>query len=172
MARGADEARVVERIRRLSPQQKSLELAVAQFVGDGDQFDKITWTEAFESQEPEDILRVKGVTGLYEGLVNHMVELFRFGTRLTGIEVPRADPSKPEPTVREVLDAVAADGGLTSSQVETLWGLYGVRNELQHASPGVEAGEVYESIQTLRKTLKRFVQSYVDWLKAHDVKLT
>jgi len=57
MARGANEARVIERIGRLSPQQKTLELAVAQFNnGEDGQFDKTSWAEGFESREPEDIL--------------------------------------------------------------------------------------------------------------------
>ena len=33
------------------------------------------------------------------------------------------------------------DGGLTANQVDVLKRLYGMRNELQHASPGVQAGE-------------------------------
>jgi molybdopterin biosynthesis enzyme len=61
---------------------------------------------------------------------------------------------------------------LTDSQVQVLKRLYSTRNELQHASPGVEAGQVFDDVQLLLKTLKRFVTSYVAWLKRHGISLT
>ena len=46
-----------------------------------------------------------------------------------------------------------------------------MRNELQHASPGVAADEVYDQFVLLPKTLGRFAKSYMDWLHRHGVPL-
>lgn len=108
------------------------------------------------------------MTGLYEGLVNHLVEMLHAAARLRGLSVARRDV---RPTGPALFSAVGADGGLTDSQVEVLKRLYGTRNELQHASPGVEAGPVFDDVQLLQKTLKRFVQSYVAWMRQHGVTL-
>ncbi len=166
--RTPDEARVIERFKRLAPQQKALLLAVLPFSDDDGSFHAGEWAAAFSSQEPQIIVQVKAATGLYEGIVNHLVEMLHAGAKLRGLDIARRDT---RPTGPELFDAVAQDGGLTPSQVETLKRLYAVRNELQHASPGVEAREVYDAIRTLLKTLKGFVRSYVGWQERHGITL-
>lgn len=69
-----DEARLLERFKRLSPQAKALTLACAPFSDEEGRFDRMRWIAAFDSREPADIVAVKAVTGLYEGLVNHLVD--------------------------------------------------------------------------------------------------
>ena len=88
--------------------------------------------------------------------------------RLRGLDVARREI---RPTGPALFAAVGADGGLTDSQVAVLKRLYGTRNELQHASPGVEAGAVFDDVQLLLKTLKRFVTASIAWLKRHGVSL-
>lgn len=166
--RAPDEARLVERFMRLAPQQKALALALEPFSDDNGQFDRERWDHAFTSQEPERIVAVKAVTGLYEGLVNHLVEMLHAAARLCELDVASREE---RPNGPELFAAVGDDGGLTPNQVEVLKRLYAMRNELQHASPGVEAGEVYDDVVLLTKTLARFARSYVEWLRQHDVSL-
>lgn len=168
-SRASDEARVLERFRRLAPQQRALLLALEPFQDDDGQPDRARWVAAFDSDDPPRIVEVKAVTGLYEGIVNHLVEMLFAAARLRALAVAGRDgrPSGPA-----LFDAVGADDGLTDSQVQVLKRLYGTRNELQHASPGVEAGQVFDDVQLLLRTLKRFVTSYVAWLKRHGISLT
>ncbi|HEV3093392.1 MAG TPA: hypothetical protein VGY30_02630 [Solirubrobacteraceae bacterium] len=164
--RTPDEARIIERFKRLAPQQAALKLATAPYCDDNGQFDRARWTEAFDSQRPDDIRDVKAVTGLYEGLVNHLVEMLHVAARLRGLEVVMRND---RPSGPELFWAAGDDGGLTSNQVDVLKRLYGMRNDLQHASPGVQASEVYDDILLLTKTLGRFAKSYIEWLQRHDI---
>jgi hypothetical protein len=164
--RTPEEARLIERFKRLAPQQKALLLALAPFSDDNGQFDRDQWEKAFNSREPEQIVAVTAVTGLYEGLVNHLVEMLHAAARLRGLDVATGEE---RPNGPGLFTAVGDDGGLTANQVDVLKRLYAMRNELQHASPGVEADEVYDDVVLLTKTLARFAKSYVEWLKQHGV---
>jgi hypothetical protein len=166
--RTPDEARLIERFKRLAPQHDALKLAFAPFCDESGNFDRVAWVAAFESREPASIRDVKAVTGLYEGLVNHLVEMLYVAARLRGLE---AAMGRDRPTGPELFAAVCADKGLTAHQATVLKRLYGMRNELQHASPGVAAEEVYDEIVLLTKTLARFAKSYVTWLQRHDIPL-
>jgi hypothetical protein len=159
---------MIERFKRLAPQQAALKLALAPFCDDNGRFDRARWAEAFESQQPDNIRDVKAATGLYEGLVNHLVEMLHVAARLRGLDVVMREnrPSGPE-----LFEATRDDGGLTANQVDVLKRLYGMRNELQHASPGVQASEVYADILLLTKTLGRFAKSYIEWLQRHGVSI-
>lgn len=143
-------------------------LALAPFNDEHGRFDRALWAKAFDSQEPADIRDVKAVTGLYEGLVNHLVEMLFVAARLRGLEIAVQDD---RPSGPALFDAVRDDGGLTANQTEVLKRLYGMRNELQHASPGVQADEVREEIVLLVKTLGRFAKSYLGWLERHGISI-
>jgi uncharacterized protein YutE (UPF0331/DUF86 family) len=166
--RTPDEARLIERVKRLGPQRSALTLALAPFRSEDGQFDQVRWAKAFDSQEPTDIRDVKAVTGLYEGLVNHLVEMLYVAARLRGLDVVMRED---RPSASALFDSVREDGGLTANQADVLKRLYGMRNELQHASPGVQAHEVREDIVLLVKTLGRFAKSYLEWLERHDISI-
>jgi len=167
-ARIPDEARLVERFKRLAPQQKALKLAIGPFADQNGNFDQKLWEAAFTSSEPERIIDVTAVTGLYGGLVNHLVEMLQAAARLRGLDVAKREV---RPTGPELFAAVHDDGGLTANQVDVLKRLYATRNELEHASPGVEARQVYDDVQLLLKTLARFAKSYVEWLQRNGISL-
>jgi hypothetical protein len=81
--------------------------------------------------------------------------MLHVAARLRGLEVAGRDTKPDGPTL---FAAVREDGGLTDNQVLVLTQLYAIRNELQHASPGVEADEVYDNFVLLPKTLGRFAK--------------
>jgi len=168
--RSPDEARVIERFKRLGPQRQALTLALQKFTDSSGQVDRDAWADAFSqtTADPQTIVDVKAVTGLYEGLVNHLVEMLRAAARARGLAVVQGDQ---RPNGPELFAAVSADGGLTPNQVDVLRRLYQMRNELQHSSPGVDGAEVLADIELLQKTLARFVKSYIEWLKRQGIAL-
>ncbi len=166
--RAPDEARLVERFRRLAPQLAAFKLALRPFCDDNGHFDRQRWEAAFASNDPGDIVAVAAAIGLYAGLVNHLVEMLHVAARLRGLEVTRRETKPDGPTL---FAAVGEHGGLTRNQVAVLARLYAVRNALQHASPGVDVDEVYDTFVLLPKTLGRFAKSYVDWLQRHGVSI-
>ncbi len=135
---------------------------------DKGRFDAKSWAIAFVSDDAEDIYHVFGVTGAYQALVNHLVEMLQTGARLAGLDVVRGDQ---KPSAPRLIDAVKADKGLTANQAEVLKRLYRTRNDLQHASLDAQADEVYNDIVLLQKTLARFARSYMRWLDGHGAQL-
>lgn len=166
--RTPDEARLVGRLKRLAPQQKALLLALQPFSDSHGRFDRERWRSAFADPDPEAVLKVAAVTGLFNQLVNHLIEMLQVAARLRGLDISRGEE---KPSTPGLLAAVRGDGGLTANQESVLKRLQGMRNELQHASPGVEADEVYDDILLLARTLKRFAQSHLAWLSSHDIAL-
>jgi hypothetical protein len=54
--------------------------------------------------------------------------------------------------------------------------VFGLRRERRDLrghrhSPGVEADEAHRQVRLLLRHLPRFVKSYVNWLKKHDIEL-
>lgn len=166
--RSPDEARVLARLKRLAPQQRALQLALEPFSDDALRFDLKQWERAFISDDPKDIYHVFGVTGAYQALVNHLVEMLHVGARLVGLKIVRTDEKVSAP---RLIDAVKEDGGLTANQAEVLRRLYRTRNDLQHESLDAQADEVYDDIVLLQKTLARFAKSYVAWVESQGVQL-
>lgn len=161
-----ERSRIQRRIVRIPPQRRALTLALRQFAGDEGELDAAIWAAAFESGDPRAINSVLEVTAGVERLVNHLAEILHSGAHLAGLPVVRRAH---RPTFPELLSAVTADGCFSASQSHTLADLNQLRNRLQHASPDVEADEVFELAQLLLKTLPRLVTSMVRWLEGHDV---
>ena len=163
----ADEQRIIDRFKRLGPQKRALAVTLRPFVVDG-RFDGKVWDHAFGSDEPDVIAQVIAVTGAYQALVNHLVEMLHAAGRLVSLEACRGDTKPPAP---RLIDAVREDGGLTAHQADVLKRLYQTRNELQHASLDVQADEVHAAIELLDKTIGRLVTSYVKWLDRYEVRI-
>jgi hypothetical protein len=89
--RTPDEARLVQRFRRLAPQQKALLLAMRAFSDENDNFDRALWRDAFFDQDPVTIMKVSAVTGLYDGLVNHLAEMLNVAARLRGLDIAQRE---------------------------------------------------------------------------------
>lgn len=155
--------RLNAKLERLSAQSKALRKAMLQF---GANFDATVWTTAFNSPDSDDINRVYTVTGGYLALVNNVAEAVRAGVKLTGLKPPAGMPGIPG-----IIDAVRLDGGFTPKQAETFVVLYRTRNQLQHASPDIQADAVHRNVRLLLGHLPGFVKSYIAWLGKHDIEL-
>ncbi len=162
-ARTAELDRINAKLERLSAQRQALRRAMSKF---GEDFDAQVWAEAFVSPDPDEINRVFAVTGGYMALLNNTVEAVRVGAKLVGVK-----PAEGTLGASGLIEAIRLDGGFSDQQARTFIELYRTRNGLQHASPGVEADEVRRQARLLMRHLPRFVESYLNWLKRHDIEL-
>ena len=100
--------------------------------------------------DSDDINRVYTVTGGYLALVNNMAEAIRAGAKLT-----ETKPTANVQGIPGIVDAIRADGGFTPQQAETFVALYRTRNQLQHASPDIQADAVHRQARLLLGHLPR-----------------
>ncbi|MEJ7797860.1 MAG: hypothetical protein WKF42_05110 [Solirubrobacteraceae bacterium] len=163
----ADVARIRRRLARMSPQTKALRLALARYRDDGGEFDLGRWEAAFTATDPQVINEVLGVTGGYEGLVNHLMEMLHAGASLAGLPVAR----QRRPQAPMLIAAARTDGCFSEHQADVLTKLNRTRNRLQHNSPGVPADEVHQRLELLLKTLPGLLRSYVTWIEGHGLQL-
>ena len=164
----ADVARIRQRLSRMSPQTKALRLALARYADDHGTFDLSLWEEAFTSDDPRAINHVLEVTGGYEGLVNHLMEMLHTGAALVGTPAAQRGRRTPAP---DLIAAVTADGCFRANQADALMRLNRTRNRLQHNSPGVAADEVHQRLELLLKVMPRLLSSYVAWMQRRGVQL-
>lgn len=157
----AEHARLARLLKSIDKHRQALEFAIEQGF-DGD-LDAAEWRAAFDSTDPRDAIKTITVTGSYSAAVNAFVELLKAsaGSRLFGLLPHR------RPHADQVFEAVQTDGGLAEQQVSTLNDLYVLEGRIEHASPDVDADEVREAIERLRKELPGLVTSAVAWLERH-----
>lgn len=107
------------------------------------------------------------VTGDHSAVLNALVEIYKasVGTRLVGLLPHR------RPHADQVFDALVADGGLTKKHASLLNEIYVLEGRLEHASLDVDAEEVRNAIERLRKELPSLVKSIYAWLRRHSVEL-
>lgn len=160
----ADVARIRQRLARMAPQNKALRLALSRYRDDAGSFDAELWSGAFTSDRPQTINEVLEVTGGYEGLVNHLMEMLQAGASLVGLAVTR---QRHKPSGPELIAAATNEGCFTENQAKALNNL----NRLQHSSPGVPADEVHERIELLLKAMPRLLSSYVRWMEGRGIRL-
>jgi hypothetical protein len=138
---------------------------MGRYVDDSGHSDQQRFTQAFEDADPQAIVDMRSLTGLFEDLPNNLTEMLLTAAKERQLGVV-ADG---KPTVPDLLDAIAADGGLTAQQVTELKDLNWVRNQFQHSSPTITAEEAYNGILRLRQSYRGLLQRFVDWLKANNL---
>ncbi len=162
-AHTAELDRINAKLERLSVQRRALRKAIGLF---GENFDTRVWAASFTSPDPDEINRVFAVTGGYLALLNNTVEAVRMGAKLAGVK-----PAEGMLGTSGVIEAIRIDGGFSDQQAQTFIELYRTRNGLQHDPPGVEADEIHRQVRLLLRHLPPFVESYVNWLKKHNIEL-
>lgn len=161
----AEQARLARFFETINKHRKALDLAIADNFGG--ELDQAEWRKAFESSEPHDANRTMVVTGDHSAVLNAYVEILRAsaGSRLVGLLPHR------RPHADQVFEALVRDGGLTGEQAKLLNEIYAIEGRLEHASPDVDAAEVLDAIERLRRALPGLVESAVAWLRRHGVEL-
>lgn len=105
------------------------------------------------------------VTGDHSAVLNAYVEILKAsaGSRLVGLLPYR------RPHAAQTFEALVADDCLTAVQAAELNFAYAIEGRLEHASPDVDASEVREAIERLRRVLPGLVEAVLVWLERHDV---
>lgn len=159
----AERARLGRFLETINKHRRALDLAVAENFGG--ELDPVEWRSAFESSEPGDANRTMVVTGDHSAVLNAFVEILKAsaGSRLIGLLPHR------RPRAEQTFEAILADGGLTKEQAVLLNRLYVLEGRLEHASPDVDAEEVRDAVEQLRKALPNLIESTLTWLRRHGV---
>jgi uncharacterized protein YutE (UPF0331/DUF86 family) len=161
----AEQARLARFFETINKHRKALDLAIEENFGG--HLDPAEWRSAFESAEPHDANRTMVVTGDHSAVLNAYVEILKAsaGSRLIGL-VPHRRPH-----AEQVFEALVADGGLTKDQAALLNEIYVLEGRLEHASPDVDAEEVHDAVERLRKALPGLIESTRTWLRRHGIEL-
>jgi hypothetical protein len=164
-ALAAEQARLGRFFQTINKHRKALDLAIEEDFGG--ELDPGEWRSAFESAEPQDANRTMVVTGDHSAVLNAYVEILKAssGARLIGLLPHR------RPHAEQVFKAIVADGGLTEDQAALLNELYVLEGRLEHASPDVDAEEIRDAVERLRKALPGLVENALTWLDRHGVEL-
>ena len=161
----AERSRLARFFETISKHSKALDLAIAENFGGT--LDPVEWRSAFDSSQPRDTNRTMVVTGDHSAILNALVEILKAsaGARLVGLLPHR------RPHADQVFAALVADGGLTNEHASLLNEVYVLEGRLEHASPDVDAEEVRDAIERLRRELPGLIKSIDIWLRRHSVEL-
>lgn len=160
-----EQARIGRFLESMAKHRKALELAIEE--GFGGALDPAEWRKAFESAEPHDANRTMVVTGDHSAVLNAYVEILKAsaGSRLVGLLPYR------RPHAAQTFEVLVEDGCLTPDQAAELNAAYAIEGRLEHASPDVDASEVLEAIERLRRALPGLIEAVLAWLGRHGVRL-
>jgi uncharacterized protein YutE (UPF0331/DUF86 family) len=127
----------------------------------GEDFDLDVFQVEFDSEEPEELNRVKALERGVDQLYTYMVELAAFGLELAG-ERSRFD----ETNARRDLDALARVGVISRGRARRLQRLREYRRLLVHEYASATAAEVHEAARILADELPPFYRAYGGWVRS------
>jgi uncharacterized protein YutE (UPF0331/DUF86 family) len=149
--------KVLDRITDVRRHLNALQAAMAGF---GEDFDLDVFQSEFDSEEPEELNRVKAVERGVDQLYNYMVELAAFGLELAG-ERRRFD----ENNARRDLDALARIGVISRERAARLQRLREYRRLFVHEYASATATQVHEAARILDDELPAFYRAYGEWVR-------
>lgn len=154
---GVLKRKVLDRIQGVRRHLTALQAAMASF---GEDFDLDLFEAAFESEDPDELNRVKAVERGVDQLYNYMAELAAYGLELAG-ERQRHD----ETNARRDLDALARLSVLSAERVRRLQRLRELRRLLVHEYATATATEAHEAARILADELPLFYHAYGEWIR-------
>ena len=157
-ARAADLSRKIgDRLRDTKRHYNALVAAMAWF---GDDFDAEEFQAAFNSEDPDELNRVKSVERGVDQLYNYAAELAAFGLELAELR-GRHD----ETNARRDLEQLARLGVISMARARRLQRLRELRRLLVHDYATAMAEQVHEAAKILRSELPYFFRAYAAWVK-------
>jgi len=157
----AEQARLLQRIESLEAHRRGLDRATEPFGGAV--LDPESWKQAFDSNDPDDIVARNGLTGCYSALVNGYIELVKTGVYLAGLTPHKKSRAK------DAIDLLQDSGGVDERQAEVLHVLFVFEGRVEHASPDIAAEEVREAVELLRDAAGELIASAIRWLGSNGV---
>jgi uncharacterized protein YutE (UPF0331/DUF86 family) len=150
--------KILARIRDVRRHLNALEAAMASF---GEDFDLPVFAAAFDSEDPDELNRVKAVERGVDQLYNYMAELAAFG-----LELAEQRDRHDETNARRDLDALATLGILSLMRVRRLQRLRDLRRLLVHEYAAATAAQVHEAARILDDELPAFYRAYGEWIRS------
>jgi uncharacterized protein YutE (UPF0331/DUF86 family) len=149
--------KALERIGDVNRHLVALRVAMGEF---GEDFDLEPFRQAYDSQDPVALNRVKAVERGVDLLYNYIADLAAFGLELAGLRGRRD-----ETNARRDLDALKEAGVLARERTRRLQRLRELRRLLIHEYATATAEQIHESAQILIAELRPFSNSYRDWIR-------
>ncbi len=150
-------SKVLDRIGDVRRHLLALRIGMAEF---GDDFDRAPFEEAYRSEDPVELNKVKAVERGVDQLYNYVAELAAFGLELAGLRDRRADLN-----ARRDLDALRDAGVLTRELTARLQRLRELRRMLVHEYATATAEQVHESARLVVANFPAFYDAYLAWIK-------
>lgn len=150
-------AKIRDRVSDVRRHLLALRAAMAEF---GEEFELDAFREAYASEDPVELNRVKSVERGVDQLYNYIAELAAFGLELAELRVRRA-----ETNARRDLDAMRQAGVLSGELTRRLQRLRELRRMLVHEYATASAEEVHESAKLVADNFAAFYNAYREWIK-------
>ncbi|MGA9285029.1 MAG: HepT-like ribonuclease domain-containing protein [Solirubrobacteraceae bacterium] len=150
-------AKIRDRVSDVRRHLLALRAAMAEF---GDDFDLDAFSEAYASENPVELNRVKAVERGVDQLYNYVAELAAFGLELAELRRRRE-----ETNARRDLDALCEGGVLSGELTSRLQRLRELRRMLVHEYATATAEQVHESAKLVADNFTAFYNAYREWIK-------
>jgi uncharacterized protein YutE (UPF0331/DUF86 family) len=150
-------AKIGDRVSDVRRHLLALRAAMAEF---GDDFDLNSFRDAYASEDPVELNRVKAVERGVDQLYNYIAELAAFGLELADLRGRRV-----ETNARRDLDALRAAGVLSGALTNRLQRLRELRRMLVHEYATATAEQVHESARLVANNFLAFYNAYREWIK-------
>lgn len=150
-------AKIRDRVSDVRRHLLALRAAMAEF---GECFELDAFCEAYASEDPIELNRVKAVERGVDQLYNYIAELAAFGLELAELRGRRD-----ETNARRDLDAMRAAGVLSGELTGRLQRLRELRRMLVHEYATATAEQVHESARLVADNFIAFYNAYREWIK-------
>lgn len=150
-------AKIRDRMSDVRRHLLALRAAMAEF---GEGFQSDAFREAYSSEDPAELNRVKAVERGVDQLYNYIAELAAFGLELAELRGRRD-----ELNARRDLDALRRAGVISGEMTRRLQRLRELRRMLVHEYATATADEVHESAMLVANNFASFYDAYREWIK-------
>jgi uncharacterized protein YutE (UPF0331/DUF86 family) len=150
-------AKIRDRVSDVRRHLIALRTAMAEF---GEDFELDAFRQAYASEDPTELNRVKAVERGVDQLYNYVAELSAFGLELAELRARRDDTN-----ARRDLEALRRAGVLSGELTRRLQRLRELRRMLVHEYATATAEEVHESAIIVADNFPAFYNAYREWIK-------
>jgi uncharacterized protein YutE (UPF0331/DUF86 family) len=149
-------AKVRDRVSDVRRHLIALRTAMAEF---GEDFDLDAFQQAYESDDPVELNRVKAVERGVDQLYNYIAELAAFGLELADVRTRRQ-----ETNARADIDSLARIGVIGPERGRRLQRLRELRRLLVHEYATATAEQVHEAARIIASEFISFYDAYRAWI--------
>lgn len=140
-------------------QQMALRNAMSSF---GKDFDFEEFKVSFETETDMDAYnRAQSIERAIGRLQNYVAKLAIAGMKLSGVEVNRSSPGG---EAAMAFESLKADGAIDAQLCAELRKAQKARSRIEHAYPGVNAGDVHTTARLVERASIGFIHAFRPWV--------